>query len=80
MNKTHRNTVKDHMVSSLRNRLSEHGMTLTEETLEFTAERYAAMIMEDPKLNASELIDKDIANVKELLDRINIEAGSKSHH
>jgi hypothetical protein len=70
MNKTHRNTVRDHMVSSLREKLSAQGIMLTEETLEFTAERYAAMIISNPELSASALIEEDITKVKELLDLI----------
>ena len=73
MNKVHENKSpdRDHMVSFLRDRLAENGMMITEESLEFTAERYAAKIMSNPELDASILIDEDIRKVKELLDRIN---------
>ena len=76
MNKVHENESpdKEQMVSFLRSRLAENGMMITEESLEFTAERYAAKIMSNPELDASILIDEDIRKVKELLDRIN-----KSH-
>ena len=65
------NPVREHLISFLRNRLAENGMMITEESLEFTAERYAATIISNPELNASDLIDEDITKVKELLDRIN---------
>ena len=73
MNTVHENKSPDreHLISFLRGRLAENGMMITEESLEFTAERYAAMIMSNPEMDASILIDKDIAEVKELLDRIN---------
>ena len=76
MNTVHENKSPDreHLISFLRGRLAENGMMITEESLEFTAERYAAKIMSNPELDASILIDEDIRKVKELLDRIN-----KSH-
>ena len=76
MNTIHENKSpdKEHLVSFLRGRLAENGMMITEESLKFTAERYAAMIMSNPNLDASMLIDMDISNVKELLGRINAES------
>ena len=72
MNKVHENESPDreHMVSFLRGRLAENGMMITEESLKFTAERYAATIMSNPDLDESILIDRDISKVKELLGRI----------
>lgn len=67
----HKSPVREHLISYLRDRLAENGMMITEESLEFTAERYAATIISNPELNASDLIDEDITKVKELLDRIN---------
>jgi len=73
MNTVHENKSPDreHLISFLRGRLAENGMMITEESLEFTAERYAAAIMSNPSLNESILIDRDISKVKELLERIN---------
>jgi len=73
MNTVHenKNPDREYLVSFLRGRLAENGMMITEESLEFTAERYAAMIMSNPDLDASMLIDKDITKVKELLELIN---------
>lgn len=71
MKEIHNSPVREHLVSYLRDRLAENGMMITEESLEFTAERYAATIISNPELNASDLIDEDITKVKELLDRIN---------
>lgn len=67
----HKSPVREHLISYLRDRLAENGMMITEESLEFTAERYAATIISNPELNASDLIDEDITKIKELLDRIN---------
>ena len=73
MNKVHENKhpVREHLVSYLRDRLSENGMMITQESLEFTAERYAAMIISNPELDARKLIEEDIGNVKIILDRLN---------
>lgn|GEM_PF-3559523 len=71
MKEIHKSPVREHLISYLRDRLAENGMMITEESLEFTAERYAATIISNPELNASDLIDEDITKVKELLDRIN---------
>ena len=73
MNTIHENKCPDmeHLISFLRGRLAENGMMITEESLEFTAERYASMIMSNPDLDESILIDRDISKVKELLERIN---------
>ena len=64
------NPVKEHLIAVLRSRLEEKGLMLTEETLTFTAERYAFMIMSNPKLNASRLLEKDVDRILELVYRI----------
>ena len=71
MNEIHRSPVREQLISYLRDRLAENGMMITEESLEFTAERYAAMIISNPKLDAAMLIDADIAKVRGLLNLIN---------
>ena len=77
MNRIHKNEnqtkndVREHLVSYLRNRLTDHSLFLTEETLADTAERYASMIINNPKLNAAKLLDKDITKITELLRSIN---------
>ena len=71
MKEIHKSPVREHLISCLRNRLAENRLMITEESLEFTAERYAAIIRSNPELNASILIDEDITKVKELLERIN---------
>ena len=71
MKEIHKSPVREHLISYLRDQLAENGMMITEESLEFTAERYAATIISNPELNASDLIDEDITKVKELLERIN---------
>ena len=58
MNEIHERPVREHLVSYLRDRLSENGMMITEESLEFTAERYAAMIISNPELDAGKLIEE----------------------
>ncbi|MBP0970297.1 MAG: hypothetical protein J5744_09145 [Oscillospiraceae bacterium] len=70
MNEIHERPVREHLVSYLRDRLSENGMMITEESLEFTAERYAAMIISNPELDAGKLIEEDIGNVKDILERV----------
>ena len=59
------------LTSFLRSKLSENGMIISEESLVFTAERYASKIMSNPNLDASSLIDEDIKKVKKLLKQIN---------
>ena len=77
MNRIHKNEnqtkndVREHLISYLRNRLTDHSLLLTEETLADTAERYASMITNNPKLNAAKLLDKDITKITELLRSIN---------
>ncbi len=46
-------------------------MMLTEETLEFTAERYARRIMHDPDLTAAQLVDEDISRLKAIQETMN---------
>ena len=77
MNKVHENKhpVREHLVSYLRDRLSENGMMITQESLEFTAERYAAMIISNPELDARILIEEDIDNVKAILAKVNSSDG-----
>lgn len=72
MNKVHENRhpVREHLISYLRDRLSENGMTITQESLEFTAERYAAMIISNPELDERKLIEGDIADIKDILERV----------
>lgn len=70
MNEIHERPVREHLVSYLRDRLSENGMMITQESLEFTAERYAAMIISNPELDAGKLIEEDIGNVKDILERV----------
>ena len=62
--------VKDHLISFIRQRLSEHDMLLTDDTLEYTAERYAWLALENPKLSVSELLDYDIAKLKRILQEV----------
>ena len=62
------NVVKNHLVSTIRQRLAEQDLFISEESLEFTAERYAWMVMDDPELSISELLDHDIVIIKKILD------------
>ena len=75
MNEIHKSPVREHLVSYLRDRLSENGMMITEESLEFTAERYAAMIISNPELDAGKLIEEDIDNVNAILAKVNSSYG-----
>lgn len=68
------NAVKNHLMELIRQRLAEHDLFISDETLEFTAERYAWLIMDDPKLSVSKLLDFDIARLKGILK----EADSRS--
>ncbi len=63
--------LKDQCLSVLERKLSEQGMMLSEETLEFTAERYARRIMHDPDLTAAQLVDEDITRLKTIQETIN---------
>ena len=67
--------VREHLISYLRNRLAENGMMITQESLEFTAERYAAMIISNPELDARILIEEDIDNLKAILAKVNSSDG-----
>ena len=69
------NPVRENLISFLRNRLAENGMMITEESLEYTAERYAAMIISNPELDAGKLIEEDIGNVKAILAKVNSSDG-----
>ena len=73
MNKVHesKHPVKEHLISYLRDRLKEHGMMISEESLAFTAERYALKIMKNPRLNAYKLIEDDVAKLTEILRQVN---------
>ena len=61
------NIVKEHLVSFLRKRLAEHEMFISDESLEYTAERYARKIMMNPRLSVAELIDNDIEELEGIL-------------
>lgn len=71
MKEIHKSPAREHLISCLRNRLAENRMMITEESLEFTAKRYAAMIMSNPELDARKLIEEDIDNVKAILAKVN---------
>ena len=73
MNIVHENKypVREHLISYLRDRLEAHGMMISEESLAFTAERYASKIMMNPRLNAYKLIEDDIARLTEILKQVN---------
>ena len=75
MKEIHKSPVREHLISFLRNRLAENGMMITEESLEYTAERYAAMIISNPELDAGKLIEEDIGNVKAILAKVNSSDG-----
>lgn len=64
------NGVKTNLIQFVRQRLSEHGMAITEESLEFTAERYAKKIMDNPELTVSMLVDDDIAELERILEEV----------
>ena len=61
------NAVKNHLIEYIRQRLAEHDLFISEESLEFTAERYAWLIMDDPTLSVSKLLDEDISRLKGVL-------------
>ena len=65
------NAVKNHLIEYIRQRLAEHDLFVSDENLEFTAERYAWLIMDDPKLSVSKLLDYDIAKLKGILREVN---------
>ena len=65
------NAVKNHLIKLIRQRLAEHDLFVSDENLEFTAERYAWLIMDDPKLSVSKLLDYDIAKLKGILREVN---------
>lgn len=64
------NAVKSNLIDFIRQRLAEHKMLISEESLEFTAERYALRIIENPELTVSKLLDEDIHELERLLDEI----------
>ena len=66
-----RNAVKNHLVELIRLRLAEHDLFISDETLEFTAERYAWQIMDNPTLSVSKLLDHDIAKLQGILKEVN---------
>ena len=61
------NAVKNHLIELIRQRLAEHDLFISDESLEFTAERYAWQIMEDPKTSVAELLDSEIVRLKRIL-------------
>ena len=64
------NAVKKNLVEYIRSHLAEQELTISEKSLQYTAERYAAMIMSNPKLNARKLVEEDIGNLKKILEQI----------
>lgn len=64
------NAVKSNLIDFIRQRLAEHKMLISEESLEFTAERYAHMIAADPDLCVSKLLDEDIVRLIQILHEI----------
>ena len=64
------NAVKSNLIDFIRQRLAEHKMLISEESLKFTAERYALRIIESPELTVSKLLDEDIHELERLLDEI----------
>lgn len=62
--------VKNNMIDFIRQRLAEHEMFISGESLEYTAERYALSILENPRLTVSKLLDEDIENLERLLNEI----------
>lgn len=65
------NAVKNHLIEYIRQRLAEHDLFVSDENLEFTAERYAWLIMDDPKLSVAKQLDYDIARLKGILREVN---------
>ncbi len=68
------NAVKNHLIEYIRQKLAEHDLFVSDENLEFTAERYAWLIMDDPKLSVARLLDYDIARLKGILREVNDKA------
>ena len=66
-----RNAVKNHLVELIRQRLAEHDLFISDETLEYTAERYAWQIMDNPTLSVSKLLDRDISKLQGILKEVN---------
>ena len=66
------NAVKINLIEFISQRLSEHGMAISAESLEYTAERYAGKIIENPKLSVLKLIDDDIAELERILKEITL--------
>ena len=66
-----RNAVKNHLVELIRQRLAEHDLFISDETLEYTAERYAWLIMDNPTLSVSKLLDRDISKLQGILKEVN---------
>ena len=64
------NAVKNNLVAFIRHRLAEHGMFISDNSLEYTAERYAHMIAADPDLCVSKLLDEDIVRLIQILHEI----------
>ena len=62
--------MKTNLIEFVRQRLSEHGMAITEESLEFTAERYAKKNMDNPELTVSKLVNDDITELEKILEEI----------
>lgn len=53
----------------LRQRLSEEDLSLTEETLNDTAERYASRLLSVIVMSANNMIEDDMSNIMKLLGR-----------
>lgn len=64
------NAVRKHLIGLIRQRLTENGLYISEESLEYTAERYAWMIMEKPNLSVSKLLDRDIERLRGILKEV----------
>ncbi|MBO4393605.1 MAG: hypothetical protein J5800_04605 [Spirochaetales bacterium] len=65
------NAVKKHLIELIRQRLAEHDLFISDETLEYTAERYAWLIMDNPTLSVSKLLDQDILKLQGILKEVN---------
>ena len=65
------NAVKKHLIELIRQRLAEHDLFISNETLEYTAERYAWLIMDNPTLSVSKLLDHDISKLQGILKEVN---------
>ena len=64
------NAVKNNLIDYIRQRLAEHEMFISGESLEYTAERYAKKIMDNPGLTISKLVDDDITELERILEEI----------